>query len=318
MSHLVNKLFIFMKNIYKNLVFRDRYLSADMRGDVDARLATLFKRTIAQLNFPPLETAILKAIGWEYYRLQTSPDRENSCLENIRASVHKLYECFLDKNDISFDDILMDICNRYAGKPIDQSSEPVLRTDVLALSEPMNYASRTSKILTWLKIVQAISSSHKSATQQLSNVQHTPKDAATLLPDMNPVSIAYLDQQLYCRVLFTRALMQLVSHVELNGNDAKFIHLTLSLFTQRCARPGNKRLVRRLVINAVDFERIQQDYLKVSLDVKYENIGYQNKITPEVFYQAKKGHVDAVIRIAGFILLARASSADKDVRAELI
>lgn len=342
MSHLVNKPFVFMRKtinffiavlalpimiltsinwrgIYNNLIFRDKYLSADIKGDVDARLAKLFKRTIAQLNFPPLETAILTAIGWEYYRLQTSPDRERNCLENIRASVHHLYACFLDKRDISFDDILMDIRNRYAEKPINNlSSEQISSSEILALSEPMNYEDRTSQIWTWLKIFQAIASCNQSTTQQLFNVPHTPKDTSTPLPYTDSALISYLDQQFYCRMFFTRALIQLVAHVGLNENDAKFIHLLLSLFTQQSARPGNRRLVRRLVINAVDFERIRQHYLELSLDDKYEKIGYQSKITPEVFHQAKNGHIDAVIRIAGFILLASASSADKIVRAELI
>lgn len=288
----------------KAFILRRKYLNTRSGRDVDLGLRDIFKQAVKPFNFPPLENAILTAIRWEYCPFQANPDRMRNHLESIRCSVRKLSDVAFVHAELSFDDLMLVVCNKYAEKPISaQSNEQLSREEILALSvSPIDNLQARVHFSTWLKIVQAIVFHHQYPTPPVHSMQPVKEDSATPSMKMVVGKIGDLEQQFYCRLLFARTIRDLVLHAGLEKEDTQLLYNALSMFTQ----PGDKRLVRRYVSDIVDFDRIERIYLEPSLhsEIVPETVGYYYQITPDILMQAKRGDINAVIRLASFIVLA--------------
>lgn len=273
---------------WKGIFSRRKHLSTHSGSTVDSELRQMFKQAIEQPNFPPLEKTILTAVSWDYWNVQVDPHRR-LCYhwDSIRGSIHKLSGCLSGDTDIAFNNVLLAVCDKYADKPIcGQSNEHLSRQEILSLSQrPTDHLQARTHFLTLLKIVQSILFHYQYPTQPFRGVQPVLEDTATPPLSMDDGKIGDMEQKFHYRLLFARAIRETVLHRGLKDEGTLFVYYALSIFTQ----PGDKRFVRRHVIDAVDFKQIRQCH---------------SELSPELLKQAKQGDVTAIIQAASFIMLA--------------
>lgn len=84
-------------------------------------------------------------------------------------------------------------------------------------------------------------------------------------------------RQFYNRLIFARAIRNIVLHLNLNTEDARFLYYALSVFE----RPADKKFVKKCVVYAVDFASIKSSYLGCEAFKATQLKAIENELKPK-------------------------------------
>lgn len=300
--------------IFENLIHRKNYLPHRAGYDVDNSLRYILRTAIDHIDLQPMELIILREMNIELLRIQNRSYAVKDVIDLLPGRVMNFEERLgliqpappLSLNESSERSkknarlFYQRIADGYEGRFLDNRAfEKISSSDIdfiaaVALQDECakkqnRYQSITISVL---KLIQCILFNNDYPHPSCTVVEPVPeldKYASVTISEFDRVSEPR--RQFYNRLIFARAIRNVVLHLNLKTEDARFLYYALSVFE----RPADRRFVKNYVIDAVDFESIKSSYLGCE--------AFNYRISKEKLDEAESGNIGPIMELSLCIMV---------------
>lgn len=300
--------------IFENLIHRKNYLLHSAGCYVDNSLRYILRTAIDHIDLQPAELIILREMNIEFLRIQNRSYAINDVIDLLPGRVMNFEErlglippapplSLNESSERSKKDariFYQRLSDGYEGSVFnDRPLEKISRSDLdfiaaVALRDECAKKQNRYQLITIsvLKLIQCILFNkdypHPSCTV-VEPVPESDKYASVTMSEFDRVSEPR--RQFYNRLIFARAIRNIVLHLNLKTEDARFLYYALSVFE----RSADKKFVKKYVVDAVDFASIKSSYLGC------EAFNYQ--ISKEKLDEAESGNIVSIMELCLCIMV---------------